>query len=194
MLNSIFASRAREHFGVPRGYVAASNPEAGLAPELVERDQAVVLFDGPHDVERWDVRSRHDELEVDYWAYGGEPDRAASTDADAEPAPKAGERFVILSIQRSKKVMPMHAGLSLETGDAAEALAEGQCAARGATPEWCRATPPGESSIAALRPAPGTAATRAAHPAQRVGAGRLYRPRARSWSEFRSGSRARPRP
>jgi Trk K+ transport system NAD-binding subunit len=50
MLNSIFASRAREHFGVPRGYVAASNPEAGLAPELVERDQAVVLFDGPHDV------------------------------------------------------------------------------------------------------------------------------------------------
>ena len=36
-----------------------------------------------------------------------------------EPAPKAGERFVILSIQRGKKVMPMHAGLSLEAGDVA---------------------------------------------------------------------------
>ena len=37
MLNSVFASRARDHFGVPRGFVAALNPESGLAPELVER-------------------------------------------------------------------------------------------------------------------------------------------------------------
>ncbi|MFV1979201.1 MAG: cation:proton antiporter, partial [Myxococcota bacterium] len=119
MLNSLFASRAREYFGVPRGYVAAIDPEAGLAPELVERKEVVVLFDGPHDVERWDVRSRHDELEVDYWVYGGEPEQDASADEGGEPAPKAGERFVILSIQRGKKVMPMHAGLSLEIGDVA---------------------------------------------------------------------------
>jgi len=119
MLNSIFASRAREHFGVPRGYVAAINPEAGLAPELVEREQIVVLFDGAHDVERWDVRSRHNELEVDYWVYGGEPEQDASADESGEPAPKAGERFVILSIQRGKKVMPMHAGLTLAAGDVA---------------------------------------------------------------------------
>jgi len=119
MLNSLFASRAREYFGVPRGYVAADDPEAGLAPELVEREQVVVLFEGPHDVERWDVRARHDELEVDYWVYGGEPDRDASADEGGEPAPQAGERFVILSIQRGKKVMPMHTGLSLEAGDVA---------------------------------------------------------------------------
>jgi len=119
MLNSIFASRARENFGVPRGYVAAINPEAGLAPELVEREKVVVLFDGPHDVERWDVRSRHNELEVDYWVYGGEPVRDASADEAEEAVPKAGERFVILSIQRGKKVMPMHAGLSLAAGDVA---------------------------------------------------------------------------
>jgi hypothetical protein len=119
MLNSIFASRAREHFGVPNGYVAAINPEAGLAPDLVEREKVVVLFDGPHDVERWDVRSRHDELEVDYWVFGGGSDQAANEDEGGEPAPKAGERFVILSIQRGKKVMPMHAGLSLTAGDVA---------------------------------------------------------------------------
>jgi NhaP-type Na+/H+ or K+/H+ antiporter len=119
MLNSLFASRAREYFGVPRGYVAANDPEAGLAPELVEREQVVVLFDGPHDVERWDVRARHDELEVDYWVYGGEPERDASADEDAEPAPQAGERFVILSIRRGEKVMLMHTGLSLEAGDVA---------------------------------------------------------------------------
>ena len=119
MLNSLFASRAREYFGVPRGYVAADDPEAGLAPELVEREQVVVLFDGPHDVERWDVRARHDELDVDYWVYGGEPDRDASADEGGEPGPQAGERFVILSIQRGKKVMPMHTGFSLEAGDVA---------------------------------------------------------------------------
>jgi NhaP-type Na+/H+ or K+/H+ antiporter len=119
MLNSLFASRAREYFGVPRGYVAADDPEAGLAPELVEREQVVVLFEGPHDVERWDVRARHDELDVDYWVYGGEPERDASADEGGEPAPQAGERFVILSIQRGKKVMPMHTGLSLEAGDVA---------------------------------------------------------------------------
>jgi Trk K+ transport system NAD-binding subunit len=119
MLNSIFASRAREHFGVSRGYVAAINPEAGLAPELVEREKIVVLFDGPHDVERWDVRSRHDELEVDFWVYGGEPEQDASADEGGEPTPKAGERFVILSIRRGEKTMPMHAGLSLAAGDVA---------------------------------------------------------------------------
>jgi NhaP-type Na+/H+ or K+/H+ antiporter len=119
MLNSIFASRAREHFGVSRGYVAAINPEAGLAPELVEREKIVVLFDGPHDVERWDVRSRHDELEVDFWMYGGEPEQDASADEGGEPTPKAGERFVILSIRRGEKTMPMHAGLSLAAGDIA---------------------------------------------------------------------------
>jgi len=119
MLNSLFASRAREYFGVPNGYVAASDPEAGLAPELVEHEKVVVLFDGPHDVERWDVRARHNELDVEYWVYGGEPEQSASADEGGEPAPQAGERFVILSIQRGKKVMPMHAGLSLEVGDVA---------------------------------------------------------------------------
>jgi NhaP-type Na+/H+ or K+/H+ antiporter len=119
MLNSIFASRARENFGVPRGYVAASNPDAGLAPELVEREEVVVLFDGPHDVEQWDVRSRHGELEVENWVFGGEPEPDESADEEAPAAPTAGERFVILSIQRGKKVTPMHAGRSLEAGDIA---------------------------------------------------------------------------
>ncbi len=119
MLNSLFASRAREVFGVPRSYVAVINPEAGLAPELVEREQVVVLFDGAHDVERWDVRARHDELEVSYWKYGGVPEPDAGADEAAGAAPKAGERFAILSILRGKKVMPMHAGLSLQAGDIA---------------------------------------------------------------------------
>jgi Trk K+ transport system NAD-binding subunit len=119
MLNSIFASRARQHFGVPRGYVAAINPETGLAPELVERDEIVVLFEGPHDVERWDVRSRHEELAVEYWQYGGKPGSATGDRSDEEPAPEVGERLVVLSIRRGDRVVPMHTGLKLEVGDVA---------------------------------------------------------------------------
>ena len=47
------------------------------------------------------------------------PERDASADEAGEAAPKAGERFVILSTQRGKKAMPMHAGLSPEAGDIA---------------------------------------------------------------------------
>ena len=119
MLNSIFASRARQHFGVPHGYVAAINPETGLAPELVERNEIVVLFDGPHDVERWDVRSRHEELEVEHWQYGGEPAADTSDQNDEKSAPDVGEQLVILSIRRGDRVMPMHARLKLEVGDIA---------------------------------------------------------------------------
>ena len=51
--------------------------------------------------------------------YGGAPERSADTAENEESVPKARERFVILSIQRGEKVMPMHAGLSLEVGDVA---------------------------------------------------------------------------
>jgi Trk K+ transport system NAD-binding subunit len=118
MLNSVFASRARQHFGVPRGYVAAINPESGLAPELVEREEVMLLFDGPHDVERWDVRARHDELEVGHWVYSGEPPDPAPEAGD-ESSPKARELLVILSIRRGGKIVPMHAGLAFAAGDIA---------------------------------------------------------------------------
>jgi Trk K+ transport system NAD-binding subunit len=117
MLNSLFASRARQLFGVPRGYVAVAKPQSGLAPELVERGEIVVLFEGPHDVERWDVRARHGEMEVDYWEYGDSP--AAQPDESTNGAAVIGERFVILTIRRADGVVPMHQGLAPAPGDVA---------------------------------------------------------------------------
>ncbi len=118
MLNSVFASRARQHYGVPRGYVAALNPEVGLAPELVEREDVVVLFDGPHDVERWEVRARHGELEVTYWEFDG-PGQSTFDQGGTPELTAKKERLVVLTIRRGEKVMPMHAGLKLEPGDVA---------------------------------------------------------------------------
>jgi hypothetical protein len=71
MLNSVFVSRARKRFRVPRGYVSVARPESGLAPELVESEEAVMLFDGPHEAARWEVRVRHRSVEVERWRYGG---------------------------------------------------------------------------------------------------------------------------
>ena len=114
MLNSVFVSRARERFRVPRGYVAVERPESGLAPELVETPDVAVLFEGPHDVERWDVRCRHGSVEIESWRYIGAPELA-----EGETPVKVGERFVILSVGRGGKVQPMHTKLKLQKGDAA---------------------------------------------------------------------------
>ncbi len=118
MLNSVFASRARQYYGVPRGYVAASNPDVGLAPELVAREDVVVLFDGPHDVERWEVRARHNELEVTYWEFRG-PEQSTFDQGGTSELASIKERLVVLTIRCGERVMPMHAGLKLKQGDVA---------------------------------------------------------------------------
>ena len=119
MLNSVFVSRTRERFRVPRGYVAVARPEAGLAPALVQSEEAVVLFDGPHDVERWDVRCRHGSVEVEQWVYQGAPEREEEGEEAAETPPKAGDPLVVLTVRRGGKTTPMHEGLGYKEGDIA---------------------------------------------------------------------------
>jgi hypothetical protein len=121
MLNSVFVSRARERFRVPRALVAVQRLESGLAPELVKEEAVQVLFDGPHDIERWEVRARQNQLDVEYWEYVGiEPPAESEADVAAE-APQANrtDPVAILSVRRGDRTMPMHATLALRTGDVA---------------------------------------------------------------------------
>lgn len=156
MLNSVFVSRARERFRVPRRYVAVDKPESGLAPELVGSEQAVVLFDGAHDVSRWEVRDRHGEIELEHWEYVGLGD-SADID-DAHPAPR-GELFVILMIRRGTAALIMHVGLKLKPGDVASIAihaaeldaARAELANRG----WSRNTsPPSDDAEAVVEERP----------------------------------------
>jgi Trk K+ transport system NAD-binding subunit len=122
MLNGVFVSRTRERFSVPSGYVAAKNPDSGLAPELVQQQEAEVLFDRPHEVERWDVRTRHGGVEVVDWVYVGV--EASSETVDDPSTEITGEqplsdRFVVLTIRRGTKTGPMHASFEVEAGDIA---------------------------------------------------------------------------
>ena len=84
--------------------------------DLVRSEEAVVLFDGPHDVERWDVRCRRGAIEMQKWRYGGPPER------NAPDAPRHGERYAILAVRRGDKVTPMNAAFKLQAGDVASIM------------------------------------------------------------------------
>ena len=59
----------------------------------LRRGEARVLFEGPHDVDRWDVRDRHDELVIAYREY-------VPSDAERPALARSGERFVFLCVRR----------------------------------------------------------------------------------------------
>jgi hypothetical protein len=146
MLNSVFVSRARERFRVPRSYVAVDRPEAGLAPELVEKAHAVVLFEGTHDVGRWEVRDRHGEIDLEHWEYIGLAEGGDDAEqGDVRQVP-GGELFVILMLRRGANALIMQAGLKLEAGDVASiaihsAESEAACSALRAL-GWSRTVSP----------------------------------------------------
>ena len=116
-LNSLFAGQARELFGVPRAYVALAHLEAGVTPELVRRYEAEPLFDGPHDVERWDVRFRHGDLVVERFEHHPPEDAASASD----PEGSAREHSVLLAIRRNGQVFPMSMAFEPKEGDVASA-------------------------------------------------------------------------
>jgi NhaP-type Na+/H+ or K+/H+ antiporter len=117
MLNSIFVSRTRGRFRVPEGYIAVTKVEPGLTADLVRGGQTHLLFEGPNDLERWDVRARHGALEVERWVLESAGDEKAA-DGDEKP-PGGAEQYVVLSVERGGRILPMHAALALEVGDVA---------------------------------------------------------------------------
>ena len=93
MLNSVFVSRAHDFFKVPEGYIAVVRPDLGIAPDLVDKGDAHMLFDGPHEVERWDVRARHGDLAIELWEYVGEAaERAEEGSLQRQRALRARQR------------------------------------------------------------------------------------------------------
>ncbi len=109
-LNSVFVSRAREFFDVSVGYIAVARARTGIAPDLVERGDARLLFESPHDTERWDVRDRHGDVVVEEWEVARAP-------GASENAPKPGERVVLFGVRRGKRVGPMFEREKLAEGD-----------------------------------------------------------------------------
>lgn len=124
-LNSLFVGQVRELFDVPRGAVAVNALPSDKAPGHIERLAGEVLFDGPHDLERWDVRWRYSHTVVEEFVYKGlakpEPDNAAAADQLQGQLAAIGkaDRFVILAIRRGHRTFPMTLGFASRKGDVA---------------------------------------------------------------------------
>ena len=117
VLNGVFVSRTRERFSVPEGLVAVDRAGAGFTPELVEAGTAKILFEGPHDLERWDVRARHGAVDVEAWAWAGGGDKAPVARRLPVPAPGGRESLAILTVARADRTAPMSADRELRPGD-----------------------------------------------------------------------------
>ncbi len=127
-LNNLFVARAMEIFQVPRGAVALNSLPSDKAPEYIEQHSGEVLFDGPHDLERWDVRWRHGYLRVETFVRTAAPPAGAEATASGEdakpvapdgPGAARGDRFVVLAIRRGRRALPMTLGLEPRNGDVA---------------------------------------------------------------------------
>lgn len=126
-LNSLFIGNARELFRVPLSLVSVETlPDGGL-PQHVRKHEAEVLFDGPHDLKRWDVRLRHNDIRVEQFTYEppketpkSETDGTAPTSAEAIGKKiRAFDSYAILVIKRGDKAFPMYQGFKLKKGDIA---------------------------------------------------------------------------
>ncbi len=120
-LNGLFVGQAKSLFKVPRAYMAVDEFDEEVTPEYVLRMGADVLFDGAHDMERWDVRYRHRDLVVENFSFStpDENESGEGNKTDKNRPLKSGEKFVILSIRREESVFPMYFSFRAKKGDVA---------------------------------------------------------------------------
>ncbi len=114
-LNGLFVTRAREFSNVPRAYVALEGLAAGVTAEVARSQDAEILFETPHDVERWDVRSRHGDMEVTHMQMRKLEEGDVADDKAGAPK----ESFLILAIRRGEHTFPMSTTFKLKEGDVA---------------------------------------------------------------------------
>jgi len=124
--NSLFVREAREAYGVACGYVAMESFEDPHALRLVQRSGLDVLFDRPHDQARWDVRWRHDKVEVESFEYRLDvtagavtPEAGNATPSPPEAHQDAEDPYVILAVRRGKRTAPFCLGYDPRQGDIA---------------------------------------------------------------------------
>jgi hypothetical protein len=85
----------------------------------VARHGADVLFDGPHDQERWDVRWRQGEATTDPFEFHAAKKSPAEPLDTPAPAVRRSDTYVILTVQRNRRVAPMARSVTLRSGDRA---------------------------------------------------------------------------
>ena len=124
--NRLFVRGARETFGVTRGLVGMESLEDEHARRLLQLSGLDVLFDGPHDQACWDVRWRHDEVDVAGFEYRLDiaPGAVTPDTGNAMTGTPGGDQgpedpYAILTVRRGKRSAPFHLGHDPRHGDIA---------------------------------------------------------------------------
>jgi Trk K+ transport system NAD-binding subunit len=110
-VNHLFASEATGRFGVPKAYVALERGSIGLPRELLDRHGIHVVFDGPRDLERWNVRFRHGLASIGRFRFGEE------TTSEEVPVRVNADPYLILAIERDERIEPMRQDFEPKKGD-----------------------------------------------------------------------------
>lgn len=124
-LNSLFVGQVRQLFEVPRGYVALESLYGEEVPAHVKEYEGEVLFEAPHDQERWDVRWRHREVAIEHLVFRQDTTPSAESKAKDEEShftgtkPAQEERFVMLTVKRKAQIVPMSLGFEPQAEDEA---------------------------------------------------------------------------
>ncbi|MBK7948432.1 MAG: cation:proton antiporter [Deltaproteobacteria bacterium] len=121
-LNQLFVLEAQQEFDVPAGYIAIDRSAANESARLARLQSARVLFDRPKDVERWNVRIRHQlVLPVRLRAPRREPVAAGARESAVGSSMGAQDPYVILAVRRDTW-RPMDGDWEVRPGDEAIAL------------------------------------------------------------------------
>jgi NhaP-type Na+/H+ or K+/H+ antiporter len=103
-VNGHFAREALDRFDVPSTYVAVDRKEAAVTARIAERAGIRALFDGPKDIERWNVRLRHAQASVRRFRFAAPPASAADAPKLArETEPQAAglvDPYLVLAVRR----------------------------------------------------------------------------------------------
>jgi hypothetical protein len=118
-LNSQFVRLAQQTFDVKQGLVSVASLDGDQPPEHVARHGADVVFEGPHDQERWDLRSRQSEVEIARLTWSGDREAASTWQTASQQAVARQEAFVFLALERKGRTIPMSFSEVPRKGDVA---------------------------------------------------------------------------
>ncbi len=115
-VNQHFAGEAAGE-GVPNCFAAIGHHSHEVSSAIVHKQAGSVLFDGPKDVERWNVRMRHSNSESVLLRFTGVPEEQEDSSSRREPDP-----FLIMAIQRQDQRDVMFQRFEAQEGDLAFAI------------------------------------------------------------------------
>ena len=142
-VNQHFVSEAAGE-SVPQCFAAIGHHSHEVSARIVQKLDGRVLFDGPKDVERWNVRLRHGNAEAVTLRFTGDPQDTEDSNGRRDPDPG-----VILAIQREDRREVMFQRFEPSAGDLAFAVlhtpereeAEARWARQGLEPRTRRRSP-----------------------------------------------------